>query len=77
MFLLTAVLLKGIFCLKIINFLFYQFYILNGKSELDFKRVSLDSFFVLFFFNFHSNIVFTSAIQQHESAIFIYISLPS
>ena len=38
-------LLKGIFCLKI-NFLFYQFYILNGKSELDFKRLSLDSFFI-------------------------------
>ena len=73
MFLLTAVLLKGIFCLKIINFLFYRFCILNGKSKLDFKRISLDSFFVLFFFNFYMNVVFISAIQQHKSAIFLYI----
>ena len=73
MFLLTAVLLKGIFCLKIINFLFYRFCILNGKSKLDFKRISLDSFFVLFFFNFYINVVFISAIQQHKSAIFLYI----
>lgn len=75
MSLLTAVLLKGMFCLKIINFLFYQFYILNGKSELDFKRLSLDSF--LFFSNFYSNVVFVSAIQQRKSAIFIQRSLSS
>lgn len=74
MFLLTAVLLKGIFCLKIINFLFYRFYILNGKSKLDFKRISLDIFF--FFLTF---IVMLCSFLPYNSTNqpYFYIYIPS